>query len=190
MRANPSTPAPVPVYRRTSGFSSVAVPDSNGKYPVVLPRLVCGFDFPGGDADDHNPVSLRHELRRLRERSFDRLRSRLKQVFESTASAVGASQRPVFACLRQTRPARPIAAKKSPSRLIFSPIFIEISPSIFDHRRDPAKARALTDQLASGATTGHRAPSQPERSRVLLGSCRCTNRIGDNGQANSFAYQA
>jgi hypothetical protein len=29
---------------------------------VVLERLICGFDSPRSDADDQNPVSLRHEF--------------------------------------------------------------------------------------------------------------------------------
>src|SRR5580698_3574391 len=37
---------------------------SNGKVedPIVLERLIRGFDFPRSDADDQKPVSLRHEF--------------------------------------------------------------------------------------------------------------------------------
>jgi hypothetical protein len=32
---------------------------------MVLERLVCGFDFPLGEADDQNPISLRYIFERL-----------------------------------------------------------------------------------------------------------------------------
>lgn len=40
-----------------------AIPYSNGEDPMVLERLVHGFDFPLGEADDQNPVSLRYVFR-------------------------------------------------------------------------------------------------------------------------------
>ena len=39
-----------------------AISDGNGEDPMVLERLIRGFDSPRSEADDHNPVSLRYEL--------------------------------------------------------------------------------------------------------------------------------
>jgi hypothetical protein len=40
----------------------LAVSNDNGEDPVVLKRLIRGFDSPRSEADDQNPVSLRYEL--------------------------------------------------------------------------------------------------------------------------------
>ena len=40
----------------------LAVSNGDVEDPLVLERLIRGFDFPGSDADDQNPVSLRYEL--------------------------------------------------------------------------------------------------------------------------------
>jgi hypothetical protein len=37
-----------------------AISNGNGENPIVVERLVRGFDFPLSDADDQNPVSLRY----------------------------------------------------------------------------------------------------------------------------------
>ena len=37
-----------------------AISNGNGEDPMVLERLIRGFDFPRSDADDQNSVSLRH----------------------------------------------------------------------------------------------------------------------------------
>jgi RNA-directed DNA polymerase len=39
-----------------------AVSNGNVEDPIVLERLIRGLDFPRSDADDQNPVSLRHEF--------------------------------------------------------------------------------------------------------------------------------
>ena len=39
-----------------------AISNGNGEDPIVLERLIRGFDFPRRDADDQNPVSLRYEF--------------------------------------------------------------------------------------------------------------------------------
>ena len=39
-----------------------AVSNGNGEDPMVLERLIRGFDSPRSEADDQDPVSLRHEL--------------------------------------------------------------------------------------------------------------------------------
>src|ERR1700675_1066313 len=39
-----------------------AISNGNVEDPIVLERLIRGFDLPRGDADDQNPVSLRHEF--------------------------------------------------------------------------------------------------------------------------------
>ena len=39
-----------------------AISNGNVKDPLVLERLIRGFDFPRSDADDQNPVSLRYEF--------------------------------------------------------------------------------------------------------------------------------
>jgi hypothetical protein len=36
------------------------IANGNGENPIVLERLIRGFDFPRSDADDQNPVSLRY----------------------------------------------------------------------------------------------------------------------------------
>ena len=40
----------------------LAVSNGDVEDPLVLERLIRGFDFPCSDADDQNPVSLRNEL--------------------------------------------------------------------------------------------------------------------------------
>src|SRR5450432_42881 len=55
-----------------------AIPNGNGEDPIVLERLIRGFDFPLSEADDQNPVSLRYELGGLWVRSLHRFVSLLK----------------------------------------------------------------------------------------------------------------
>src|ERR1700681_244474 len=43
----------------------LAISNGNGEDPMVLERLIRGFDFSRRDADGQNPVSLRHEFGRL-----------------------------------------------------------------------------------------------------------------------------
>ena len=50
----------VSIYSRI--FVSFAVSNGDGEDPIVLERLIRGFDFPRREADDQNPVSLRHEF--------------------------------------------------------------------------------------------------------------------------------
>ena len=40
-----------------------AISNGNGEDPIVLERLIRGFDFPLSEADDQNPVSLRYIFR-------------------------------------------------------------------------------------------------------------------------------
>src|ERR1035441_2881397 len=40
----------------------LAISNGNGEDPMVLERPIRGFDSPRSDADDQNPVSLRHEF--------------------------------------------------------------------------------------------------------------------------------
>src|SRR5277367_4185154 len=40
----------------------LAISNGDVEDPIVLERLIRGFDFSRRDADDQNPVSLRHEL--------------------------------------------------------------------------------------------------------------------------------
>ena len=47
-----------------------AISNGNVEDPMVLERLIRGFDFPRSEADDQNPVSLRYELGGLWVRSF------------------------------------------------------------------------------------------------------------------------
>jgi hypothetical protein len=37
-----------------------AISNGNGEDPIVVERLIRGFDFPLGDADDQNTISLRY----------------------------------------------------------------------------------------------------------------------------------
>jgi hypothetical protein len=55
-----------------------AISNGNGEDPMVLKRLIRGYDSPRSDADDQNPVSLRYELGGLWVRSFHRFVSLLK----------------------------------------------------------------------------------------------------------------
>src|SRR6202040_1803175 len=71
--------------------------DGNGEGPIVLERLIRGFDSPRSEADDQNPVSLRYELGGLWEGSFHRFVSLLKHIRQSRVPAVRAGQRPVLA---------------------------------------------------------------------------------------------
>src|SRR6202011_2004779 len=40
-----------------------SISNGNGEDPIVLERLIRGFDFPLSEADDQNPVSLRYVFR-------------------------------------------------------------------------------------------------------------------------------
>jgi hypothetical protein len=55
-----------------------SISNGNGEDPMVLKRLIRGFNSPRSEADDQNPVSLRYELRRPWVRSFHRFVSLLK----------------------------------------------------------------------------------------------------------------
>src|SRR4051812_4750336 len=73
-----------------------AIPDRDGEDPVVLERLVRSFDLSPREADDEDPVSLRHELPGFRGR-FYRLGCRLKQIRQPGVSVARSGQRPVLA---------------------------------------------------------------------------------------------
>src|ERR1700721_190315 len=73
-----------------------AVPDRDGEDPVILERLVRGFDLSLREADDQDPVSLRYELPGFRGR-FYRLGCRLKQIRQPGVSVAHSGQRPVLA---------------------------------------------------------------------------------------------
>ena len=74
-----------------------AISNGNGEDPMVLERLIRGFDSPRSEADDQNPVSLRYELGGLWVRSFHRFVSLLQHIRQSRVPAVRAGQRPVLA---------------------------------------------------------------------------------------------
>ena len=74
-----------------------AISNGNGEDPMVVERLIRGYDSPPREADDQNPVSLRYEFGGLRVRSFQRVGSLLKQIRQSGVPAVRAGQRPVLA---------------------------------------------------------------------------------------------
>ena len=98
-RTRPSArPAPGLACRYTRGSSlTLPISNSNVEDPVVLERLIRGFDCPRSDADDQNPVSLRDEFGRrwvCRFHLFGRL---LKHSRQFRAPAVRAGQRPVLA---------------------------------------------------------------------------------------------
>ncbi len=59
-------------------FRQFAIPDGNVEDPVVLKRPIRRLDFPRGEADDQNPVSLGYELGGLWVRSFYRFVSFLE----------------------------------------------------------------------------------------------------------------
>ena len=127
-----------------------AVPDRDGEDPVVLERLVRGFDLSPREADDEDPVSLRHELPGFRGR-FYRLGCRLKQIRQPRVSAARSGQRPVLARndpldvfgdqrQRASLSPRPIAAKKSFTVWMFFSMLMRISPFRTDRicaRSDP-----------------------------------------------------
>src|ERR1022692_4432286 len=68
--------ASVSIYSRT--FVNLPFRTVNGEDPMVLKRLIRGFDSPRSEADDQNPVALRYELGGLWVRSFHRFVSLLK----------------------------------------------------------------------------------------------------------------
>ena len=70
------TSACVSIYSRI--VRHFAISNGNGEDPMVLERLIRGFDFPRSEADDQNPVSLRYELGGLWVGSFPRFVSLLK----------------------------------------------------------------------------------------------------------------
>src|SRR5579864_1755834 len=74
----------------------LAVSNRDGEDPVVLERLVRGFDLSPREADDQNPVSLRYELPGFRGR-FYRLGCRLKQIRQPGVSVARSGQRPALA---------------------------------------------------------------------------------------------
>ena len=74
-----------------------AISNGYGEDPMVLERLIRGFDSPRSEADDHNPVSLRYELGGLWVRSFHRFVSLLQHIRQSRVPAVRTGQRPVLA---------------------------------------------------------------------------------------------
>src|ERR1035441_2140932 len=74
-----------------------AISNGYGEDPIVLERLVRGFDFPRSDADDQNPVPLRHEFGGLWVCHFHLFGRLLKHGRQFRMPAVRAGQRPVFA---------------------------------------------------------------------------------------------
>src|ERR1700678_3613529 len=74
-----------------------AVSNGNVEDPIVLERLIRGLDFPRSDADDQNPVSLRHEFGGLWVRRFHLFGSLLEHFRQSRVPAVRTGQRPVLA---------------------------------------------------------------------------------------------
>src|ERR1700722_17093707 len=73
-----------------------AVSNGNGEDPVVLERLSRRFDFPRSDADDQNPVSLRHEFGGLWVCHFYLFGRLLKHSRQFRVPAVRAGQRPAL----------------------------------------------------------------------------------------------
>src|ERR1700682_2028637 len=74
-----------------------AISNGNSEDPMVLKRLIRGFDSPRSEADDQNPVSLRYELGGLWVRSFHRFVSLPKYILQSRVPTVRAGQGPVLA---------------------------------------------------------------------------------------------
>src|ERR1700722_18790140 len=78
-------------------FRHFAISNGNVEDPIVLERLIRGFDFPRSDADDQNPVSLRHEFGGLWVCHFHLFGRLLKHSGQFHLPAVSAGQRPVLA---------------------------------------------------------------------------------------------
>src|ERR1700692_2580887 len=74
-----------------------AVSNGNVEDPLVLERLIRGFDFSRSDADDQNPVSLRHEFGGLWVCHFHLFGRLLKHSRQFRVPSVRAGQRPVLA---------------------------------------------------------------------------------------------
>src|SRR6202167_5057586 len=74
-----------------------AISNGNVEDPIVLERLIRGFDFPRSDADDQNPVSLRHEFGGLWVCRFYLFGRLLKHSRQFRVPTVRAGQRPVLA---------------------------------------------------------------------------------------------
>src|ERR1700676_1319642 len=75
----------------------LAISNGDVEDPIVLERLIRGFDFSRRDADDQNPVSLRHEFGGLWVCHFDLFGRLLQHIRKFAVPAVRAGQRPVFA---------------------------------------------------------------------------------------------
>src|SRR5271169_5106542 len=72
----------------------LAISNGDVEDPIVLERLIRGFDFPRSDADDQNPVSLRHEFGGLWVCHFHLYGRLLKHIRQFRVPAVRAGQRP------------------------------------------------------------------------------------------------
>jgi hypothetical protein len=74
-----------------------AISNGNVEHPIVLERLIRGFDFPRSDADDQNPVSLHHEFGGLWVCRFHLFGRLLKHSRQFRMPAVPTGQRPALA---------------------------------------------------------------------------------------------
>src|ERR1700722_16789524 len=74
-----------------------AISNGNVEDPIVLERLIRGFDFPRRDADDQNPVFLRHEFGGRWVFRFHLVGRLLKHSRQFRVPAVRACQRPALA---------------------------------------------------------------------------------------------
>src|ERR1700733_12724622 len=74
-----------------------AISNGNVEDPIVLERLIRGFDFARSDADDQNPVSLRHEIGGRWVYRFYLFGRLLKHSRQSRVPAVRAGERPALA---------------------------------------------------------------------------------------------
>src|ERR1700730_12636011 len=75
----------------------LAISNGDGEDPVVLKRPIRGFDFSRRDADDQNPVSLRHEFGGRWVFRFHLVARLLKHSRQFRVPAVRACQRPALA---------------------------------------------------------------------------------------------
>ncbi len=139
-------------------FRQLAIPNGNVEDPIVLERPLRGLDFPRSDADDQNPVSLRHKFGGALGMSFLSLRSPSEAQPPIPRAAVRSGQRPVltrndplnvFGDQRQQTllvAAGRVAAKKSFTIWTFFSVLIGISPRPSDRiALDPDRVRSVLD---------------------------------------------
>ena len=148
----------VSIYSRI--FVTLPISNGNVEDPIVLERLIRGFDFPRRDADDQNPVSLRHEFGGLWVCRFHLFGRLLKHSRQFRAPAVRAGQRPVLA---RNDPLDIFGNQRQQSLLIARRPWLRRNPSQSEHSLRCSSN--LSVFLTSDCVRSHRREFRWPRSR-------------------------